>query len=252
MPKRLDHLVIAVHDLDRASADFAAAGFVVTPGGEHTGGATHNALVSFVDGAYFELIAIKDPEKARTHRWFDALNRDDGAIDFALDAPGLDATSQQLAATGLAVDGPRRGGRLRPDGRQVDWQMLQPASDPPAPLPFLIEDLTPRELRVPGGAATHHPLGPVRVAGLTIVVGDLAAASRAFTALLGPADGNRFAIGSQWLELVPAGDPGSVTGQLHQARGDGIFRIDLAGAGPGTSQTLPAELTHGVEIRVNE
>jgi hypothetical protein len=264
VPQSIDHIVIAVRDLERASADFAAAGFTVTPGGEHTGGATHNALVSFVDGAYFELIAIKDPEKAKGHRWFEALDRADGAIDFALLAPGLEETSTRLSEAGLAGAGPRNGGRLRPDGRQVEWRTLQLTSDPAAPLPFLIEDLTPRALRVPDGAATRHPLGNLHVAGLTIAVGDLATAATAFTALLGPSidrpdaetaggqAGQRFRVGSQWIDLLQPGDAESDIGRFRQARGDGIARIVLAGAGSGSTQTLPGELTHGVQIRVDE
>jgi hypothetical protein len=42
MPLRIDHIVIGVRDLAQASADYTAAGFIVTPGvstpaaGEHT------------------------------------------------------------------------------------------------------------------------------------------------------------------------------------------------------------------------
>lgn len=264
MPQSIDHIVIAVRDLERASADFAAAGFTVTPGGEHTGGATHNALISFVDGAYFELIAVKDPEKAKGHRWFAALDQDDGAIHFALHTPGLEETSNRLSEAGLAVEGPRDGGRLRPDGRQVGWRTLQLKSDPVAPLPFLIEDLTPRALRVPDGVATRHPLGNVRVAGLTIAVGELKTASQAFTALLGPGidrpaaeiagahAAKRFQVGSQWIDLVQPGDPESDIGRFRQERGDVISQIVLAGAGSGAGQTLPSAFTHGVRITVDE
>ena len=49
----IDHIVIAVRDLAAASDDYARLGFTVTLGGEHTGGATHNALISFAYGAYF-------------------------------------------------------------------------------------------------------------------------------------------------------------------------------------------------------
>lgn len=241
MPQRIDHIVIAVGDLDRASADYAAAGFTVTPGGEHIGGATHNALVCFADGAYFELIAIKDPTKAVGHRWFEQM-QSEGAIDFALDAPCLSETAVRLADAGLSVDGPRSGGRKRPDGQQIDWQSLLLQTDPAIPLPFLIEDLTPRELRVPGGAAANHPLGAVAVTGLTIAVPDLDAAAAAFATVLGPATesgaNQRFTVGSQWIDLTQGAGPASA-----------ILRIDLAGGKP---QTLPAELTHGVEIRIGE
>ena len=40
MIRAIDHIVILVADLAAASADYAALGFTVTPGGEHTGGQT--------------------------------------------------------------------------------------------------------------------------------------------------------------------------------------------------------------------
>jgi hypothetical protein len=50
---------------------------------------------------------------------------------------------------------PREGGRIRPDGVQLKWRTL--GLKPP--LPFVIEDVTGRELRVPGGAAADHANG---------------------------------------------------------------------------------------------
>ena len=47
MLRGIDHIVILVDDLDQAIQSYTEAGFTVIPGGEHTGGATHNALVAF-------------------------------------------------------------------------------------------------------------------------------------------------------------------------------------------------------------
>jgi catechol 2,3-dioxygenase-like lactoylglutathione lyase family enzyme len=57
----LDHIVIAVQDLERTIADYQSLGFNVLRGGEHPGRSTHNALVVFADGVYFELIAWRAP-----------------------------------------------------------------------------------------------------------------------------------------------------------------------------------------------
>ena len=51
MPLSIDHIVIAVADLDAAVRDYTALGFTVLPGGEHPRG-SRNALVVFADGAY--------------------------------------------------------------------------------------------------------------------------------------------------------------------------------------------------------
>ena len=80
----IDHIVIAVRDLAAASDDYARLGFTVTPGGEHTGGATHNALISFADGAYFELIAFKEPDRPQDHKWWAKQAKGEGTVDFAL------------------------------------------------------------------------------------------------------------------------------------------------------------------------
>src|SRR5262249_39708681 len=68
---RLDHVVIAVSDLDQAIADYRRLGFTVNPGGVHHGGASHNALVVFADGSYFELIAYMKPSP--DVRWWKLL-----------------------------------------------------------------------------------------------------------------------------------------------------------------------------------
>ncbi|MDP9363842.1 MAG: VOC family protein, partial [Chloroflexota bacterium] len=184
MARGIDHVVIGVRDLARASADYAALGFTVTPGGEHAGGATHNALVSFTDGTYLELIAFTEPDRPQDHRWWDKIAAGGGLVDFALCSDDVAADAARLEGAGVSGAAVQEGGRLRPDGQRVGWRNLV-VDHPAAPLPFLIEDVTPRELRVPGGAAAEHPLGVSGVAGLSLVVADRDAAAAAFAAFLG-------------------------------------------------------------------
>ena len=263
MVRSIDHIVIAVRDLAQASADFQRAGFTVTPGGEHTGGATHNALISFGDGAYFELIAFREPDRPSEHRWWSFLAKGEGTVDYCLLADGLGAEADRLRLAGIAVDGPHDGGRLRPDGQQVSWRSLTLGDRAASPLPFLIEDVTPRGLRVPAGAATVHPLGVERVAGLVLLVDDLDQSAPVFAALLGTAGveresgiegaraAQRFALGAQWIELA---EPEAGAGELRRhlaERGAGPYQIVLAGgSGARTSGLLPVELTHGARIQV--
>ena len=60
---------------------------------------------------------------------------------------------------------PEDGGRTRPDGVKITWRTARLAP----PLPFLIQDVTDRELRVPGGAAAAHANGAAGI--VRVVVG---------------------------------------------------------------------------------
>ena len=145
MLRQLDHVVFVVRDLQAAIADYRRRGFTVTPGGEHADGLTHNALVPFADGSYLELVAFHDLGRSLTHPWWN-----------------IAADSAALAD--LVKRPPQEGGRVRPDGVELKWRtaVLKP------PLPFVIEDLTPRELRVPGGAATEHANGASGIAAVVV------------------------------------------------------------------------------------
>lgn len=177
----LDHIVIAVNDLDVTIADYTVLGFNVQRGGDHPGRSTHNALVVFADGSYFELIAWKEP--APQERWWQLLQRHgDGIVDFALLPRDTADTVAGAKARGLVLDGPLDGGRLRPDGERLRWQT---ARSPSPDLPFLCGDVTPRALRVPTGSARVHPNGAIGVASLAIAVHDLDTSLARYRALFG-------------------------------------------------------------------
>lgn len=255
MIRAIDHIVILVNDLAAAIADYTALGFTVMPGGEHTGGATHNALVIFADDAYLELIAFKRP--APEHHWYRQIAIGEGLIDFALLPTLIEADLAAARERGLAIEGPLAGGRLRPDGQQVAWQTGR-ASTPD--LPFLCGDVTPRELRVPAGDLCLHANGVSGVANLTVAVADLGASVSRYRALLGvaereaspsrEAEGARqavFALGDTTLTLA-APEPGARTPLAERlaAAGEGPFALTLRGAQAGT--TLDLTLAHGARI----
>ena len=260
MAQSIDHIVIAVRDLAAATADYAAAGFTVTPGGEHTGGDTHNALISFADGAYFELIAFREPDRPQPHRWWPRFAHGEGTVDFALLSDDLAAEAARIRQAGLAANGPNDGGRLRPDGQRLAWRSLM-LDDAAAPLPFVIEDVTARDLRVPPGAATVHPLGVSGVAGVVLAVDDLDRAAASYAAFLGaPGEdvqpsitgahrARRFPLGQQWIELAAAAPEADALHRHRRERGSGPYDIVLTG--PAAS-TLPAEKLHGARVRVTE
>jgi catechol 2,3-dioxygenase-like lactoylglutathione lyase family enzyme len=255
MIRGIDHVVILVNDLAAAIADYTALGFTVTPGGEHTGGATHNALVIFADDSYLELIAFKRP--APEHHWYRQAAIGEGIIDFALLPTLIEADLAAARERGLAIEGPIDGGRLRPDGQQVAWQTGR-ASTPD--LPFLCGDVTPRALRVPDGAVRTHTNGVSGIAGLTVVVADLGASVSRYRALLGvaereaspaaeiePARQVTFALGATALTLA-APEPGATTPLAERLSvvGEGPFSLTLRGA--QHSGALDRTLAHRARI----
>ncbi len=159
MIRGLDHVVLVVLDLGAAVADHRRRGFTVTPGGEHAGGLSHNALVGFQDGSYLELLAFHDLAAAvGKHSWAPVAERGGGWADFALLSDDLLRDAATLGD--LLARPPEDGGRTRPDGLAIAWRVARLHT----PLPFLIQDLTARELRAPGGDAAKHANGTTGVA----------------------------------------------------------------------------------------
>lgn len=183
MASRLDHLVILVPSLDAAIPDAIAAGFTVVRGGQHATGGTENALIAFANGSYLELIAFFDPSQPRTNPWYERLAFGGGFVDYALLSDDVAADVARIQGAGVAFDDASTMGRLRPDGERVEWVVAMARHDG---LPFLIEDTTPRDLRVPHAAdETDHINGATGVSGVTVLVPDLDAASGAFATVTG-------------------------------------------------------------------
>lgn len=228
----IDHLVILVRDLAQASADYTELGFAVTPGGTHADGATHNALVAFDDGTYLELIAFLEPDRPQSHPWWPRLAKGEGLVDFAVRSDDLAGDATRWQAQGLPVQGPLDGGRKRPDGQELRWRTVRFGT--PSVLPFVIEDVTPRELRVPGGDATEHPNGVTGIAGLTVAVETLDPAVQAYTVLLGEPVPMEvpgvacFALASDWIAVAtPEADETETMAPVLARFGQAPFAVAL-------------------------
>jgi len=177
----LDHVVIAVSDLEAAVADYRALGFTVVAGGSHPGRTSHNALVVFEDGSYLELIAWKSPNPAE--RWcVEHEKHGEGLMDFALLPEDTAAAIAAAKGRGLALNGPIEGGRKRPDGVEIQWQTGRQLT---FDLPFLCGDVTPRALRVPGGEVRRHENGVTGIATVSVAVRDLDESMARYRAFVG-------------------------------------------------------------------
>lgn len=275
----IDHVVILVNDLTQAIDDYTALGFTVTPGGEHADGSTHNALIVFADGSYLELLAFQRPTPE--HHWWRHVEIGEGLIDWALLPDAISEDIEAARDAGVPFTGPIPGGRLRPDGQQIAWEMGFPQMQG---LPFLCGDITPRALRVPDGAARKHANGAVGIATITIAVNDIHASLPACRALLNvrmrgesgvthaapppgfivPEAGAQIAllpIGTATIMLAeprrleppaePALPPGEIQTLHHQliTRGDGPYALTLRiSSQQSKTPAFDPSLTHGVRL----
>jgi hypothetical protein len=199
----LDHIILVVSDLQTATSQFNQLGFSVMAGGVHTGGLTHNALIPFPDGTYLELLATTRPSTLRTlnflkrlhllgiytsnrtaieHRLIEDLASGVGMNDYALLSLDLQHHVNSVKERGVSFTNPVPGGRLRPDGTEISWRTAVPRS---IDLPFLIDDLTPREIRVPTVGKNYHSNRILGIYGLTILVSNLVESMAHYRALIG-------------------------------------------------------------------
>jgi catechol 2,3-dioxygenase-like lactoylglutathione lyase family enzyme len=249
----IDHLVIAVPDLERAIEGYAALGFTVVPGGRHSA-ATHNALVAFADGSYLELLAFYEP--APEHRWWGPLQRGGGLVDFCCRTDDLPADTAAFRRAGVPMQGPAPLGRERPDGYRLRWVLSVPPPQARGLAPFLILDETPREERVPRERAHANRVEGIET--VMVAIEDVGAARGWYEAVLGrpgegcrredlDAEGVRVAIGPHALELLaPRGRRGPLALWLG-ARGPSPYGAVLRAPG-GQRGPLDPALAGGARL----
>ena len=186
MDLKIDHVTVCGRDLERMRGAFAEVGLATEYGGRHANGLTHMALAGFEDGSYLELIApvdAADPTLAAQGTgmmsgWMSLMVGEAGAGAWAVRAKGIHDEVERLRERGIAVRGPERGGRTRPDGTPLEWETaIIGAGAAGSVLPFMIEDRTERGLRVQVSEGTRQT-GFTGVAAVVIGVRDLPGASR--------------------------------------------------------------------------
>jgi catechol 2,3-dioxygenase-like lactoylglutathione lyase family enzyme len=141
----LDHILLGCNDLDAGIA-FVEEHTGVRPvfGGVHPGRGTRNALLSFGQRHYLEVIA-PDPKQNSTESYAAQQLAEIKSlpaprlIGWAVHVADLDALIQKIKAAGTAVHGPFPGSRAKPDGRVLKWKTAALADDHHGVLPFFIE-----------------------------------------------------------------------------------------------------------------
>lgn len=261
---KLDHLVILVPDLLAAVADYQQLGFTVTPGGTHADGLTHNALIAFADGTYIELIAFVDPADTRDNvwGWRKHMRHNGGLIDYCMAADNLAASVTTFRTNGLNISDPAAGGRQRPDGTALQWRSAhfwQAGRE----LPFLIEDVTPRSLRVPGGSAAQHANNVTGIRELVIAVTNLDRLAENFTILSASAlpafrpdrrrDGQSatFNVGTHCVTLIEPRMQASAVQQHLETQGLGPYEVVLETTDGSNRKQLDPRLAHGARLWID-
>jgi Glyoxalase-like domain len=106
--RRIDHLVLAVHDLDRAAARYEQMGFTVGARNRHPWG-TENHVVQF-RSSFLEIITVADPDLIPPHRPHhfsfgafirDHLARREGPAMLVLDSADAQADAALFARAGV-------------------------------------------------------------------------------------------------------------------------------------------------------
>ena len=128
----LDHIIWAVPDLDAACERFESiTGVTPIAGGEHTDGATHNALVPLDGKSYLEILAAAPGSDsvdlwARHCRQLEAPE----VFTYAMRPPvAIDAFCDYLCQNGLDNGPITAGGRVTPSGDQLSWRYCAAAPD---------------------------------------------------------------------------------------------------------------------------
>lgn len=175
MPRRLDHLVICVRDLQQAALDWQKLGFTLTPTGVHPFG-TSNRLAMFADN-FLELLAVTDaaavPPAGPGRFSFAAHNQDfvargrEGMSMLALHSADAHADAAHFSAHHIGAYAPFDFGRdaMLPDGRSARVEFsLAFATDPAMPgvAFFTCQQRHPPELFWKPDYQ-RHPNGTVRV-----------------------------------------------------------------------------------------
>lgn len=158
----LDHLVVAVPDLDAGRSDISSRlGCPVLAGGRHPRWGTWNALVPLRGGAYLEIIAPHPDPPAMSERVFGLDRGLDGPtfMTWAVQARNrgrMDEAAAAALAAGVDLGEVLQGSRRTPTGALLEWELTDPYADRIGGLvPFAISwGRTPHPST--GGAAEVH------------------------------------------------------------------------------------------------
>jgi hypothetical protein len=126
---RVDHLVYAAPDLNRGVEEIEKLlGVRATPGGQHPGRGTRNALIALGPETYLEIIAPdqeQPPPKTPRPFGIDGL-KESRLVAWAAKGDDLQRLRDEAARKGARLGEVMSGSRRRPDGVLLSWRYTDP------------------------------------------------------------------------------------------------------------------------------
>ena len=127
---RIDHLVYATPDLQRGiDAVEKQLGIKATPGGQHPGLGTRNALVALGPTSYLEIIGPDpdQPKPAGPRRFGIDDLKTPRIVRWVVKSSELAAVKAKADGAGVTLGAIAAGSRKRPDGVVLSWRYTDPA-----------------------------------------------------------------------------------------------------------------------------
>jgi len=251
-------VMICVPDLKQGMDAYGRLGFNISPGGAHTGRATHNAI-AFTGEEYIELLSL--PEGAAVApgsadaALAEYLARGGGFRTVAVQSDDLAADVAAMRQRGVDVGPVTDGGRRTPAGQELRWRAAQLGPGNPLPI-FFIEHVTPlAERRRHMTGPESHPNHALRLERVYVAVADVKAAAETYARVLGlgvpkiqrgaviKADMAVFDLGSTGLVAAQPAEPGPAAEAMAR-RGPGPFQAPYRTSGMDAAARVMRE--HGL------
>ncbi|HEX2906111.1 MAG TPA: VOC family protein, partial [Phototrophicaceae bacterium] len=154
----------------------------------------------------------------------------EGFGGYALQSDALEAEVGRIQARGLSVELRPAGGRVRPDGQQLQWRT---AALENTMTPFFIQDITPRQFRVPADSQTNtHPNGVTGVSEIVINAANLDDTIGRYQMLTGLQNLISFPVGETQIRLT-------TTAAMDTKNDETLYQMTLHTTGQVQRKSLP-------------
>ena len=121
---QLDHVILAIDDLDSGIEEFEElTGIKAAYGGGHEHGNTHNAIVALDNKIYLEILAPKD-DLDTIPEFFKNMSQLK-PIGFALSVDDIDLLENSVKKYQFKTGGIEDWSRVKPNGDKLEWKLLR-------------------------------------------------------------------------------------------------------------------------------